>query len=99
MSEVKAIIISKKDTVATCMYGAEIGDTVHCVGSSVEKRITCTQSIPPYHKIAMKVISKGEAVYKYGEIIGAATEDIEMGGWVSDANLSGLSRNYETELL
>ena len=32
-------------------------------------------------------IAKGSKVYKYGEEIGTATEDIEMGEWVHIHNL------------
>lgn len=96
--ESKAIVLDPKDNVATCMRGARAGQRVSCLGIC-EQIVNCVQDIPPYHKIALHAISKGDPVYKYGEVIGLATEDIRQGAWVSDANIRGASRDYETELL
>ena len=43
--------------------------------------------IPAGHKYALTHIGKGEAVIKYGEIIGRATQDIEKGEWVHTHNV------------
>lgn len=43
--------------------------------------------IPAGHKFALKDIKKGEYIYKYGEIIGRATEDIKKGEWVHTHNV------------
>lgn len=43
--------------------------------------------IPAGHKYALKDIKKGEAVIKYGEIIGRATADIKAGEWVHTHNV------------
>ena len=43
--------------------------------------------IPSGHKFALKDIKKGDFVYKYGEVIGRATEDIKEGEWVHSHNL------------
>ena len=96
--ESKAIVLDPKDNVATCMRGARAGQHVSCL-EICEQIVNCVQDIPPYHKIALHAIAKGDPVYKYGEVIGLATEDIRQGAWVSDANIRGASRNYETELL
>ena len=39
------------------------------------------------HKVALKDINKGEYVFKYGEIIGKASNDIKKGDWVHSHNL------------
>jgi len=39
------------------------------------------------HKIALTDIKKGEYVFKYGEIIGVASNDIKKGEWVHSHNL------------
>ncbi|MGE4453866.1 MAG: UxaA family hydrolase [Sphaerochaeta sp.] len=96
--ESKAIVIDPKDSVATCIKGAKAGERVSCLGVC-EQIVVCVQDIPPYHKIALHAIAKGDAVHKYGQVIGFATEDILQGSWVSDANIHGENRNYETELL
>ncbi|MBQ9113535.1 MAG: altronate dehydratase [Clostridia bacterium] len=43
--------------------------------------------IPAGHKFALKEITKGEYVIKYGEIIGRATQNIACGEWVHTHNV------------
>lgn len=45
------------------------------------------EEIPAGHKYALKNIKEGEAVIKYGEIIGRATADIGKGDWVHTHNV------------
>ena len=45
------------------------------------------EKIPAGHKFALRNISKGEYVIKYGEIIGRATTDIPQGEWVHTHNV------------
>ena len=40
------------------------------------------------HKIMLTDLKQGEAVYKYGEVIGDATADIKRGEWVHDHNIA-----------
>ena len=50
------------------------------------------------HKIALKDIHKGEYIYKYGHIIGKASQDIKKGEWIHTHNLiSHLDENIEFE--
>jgi len=44
-------------------------------------------NIPVNHKVAIVDIKKGDAVLKYGEIIGYATNDIKAGEHVHENNL------------
>ncbi len=48
------------------------------------------------HKIALRPIAKGEAIYKYGQIIGFASQDIPLGGHVHVHNVSAdaFERDY-----
>ena len=46
---------------------------------NVGVRLTATDKISAGHKFALRDISAGEYVIKYGEIIGRATEDIKKG--------------------
>ncbi len=39
------------------------------------------------HKIALAPIAKGAAIFKYGQVIGTATESIAAGDWVHSHNL------------
>ena len=45
------------------------------------------ETVPAGHKYALRAISKGETVIKYGEIIGRATQDIADGEWVHTHNV------------
>ncbi len=45
------------------------------------------KQIPAGHKFALRDISAGEYVIKYGEIIGKATSDIKKGEWVHTHNV------------
>lgn len=45
------------------------------------------KEIPAGHKYALRDITKGEYVIKYGEIIGKATENIKKGEWVHTHNV------------
>lgn len=51
---------------------------------------------PRGHKVALRVIAKGEEVIKYGFPIGKATQDIAEGEWVHSHNLAtGLGDDLE----
>ena len=52
--------------------------------------------IPAGHKIAARALKKGEAIHRYNQIIGFATEDIAAGKHVHSHNLSigELARDY-----
>ena len=52
------------------------------------ENVTALQSIPSGHKIATRAIAAGEAVRKYGQVIGAATVDIAAGAHVHVQNLA-----------
>lgn len=80
-----AIIINPRDTVATVTTPIKKGEVIYYV--SCKKAVTAGANIPVYHKVAIQKAKKGEKIYKYGEIIGYATEDIERGDHVHTHNL------------
>ena len=57
--------------------------------------ITTAITIPAGHKIALRAVASGEAVHKYGQIIGFAEGDIAPGEHVHSQNL--VCRDYERE--
>ena len=61
-----------------------------------EEKITCRQTIPFGHKVATAHIRAGGIVRKYGQVIGAATQDIVPGDCVHSYNigLGDLARDY-----
>jgi len=52
--------------------------------------------IPPGHKVAVRAHAKGEAIRRYGQIIGFATEAIAPGDWVHTHNcaMGDFSKDY-----
>ena len=66
---------SEKDNLVTCVKALKAGDTIVVDG----KEIAVLDDIPIYHKLAVAEIRKGEAVYKYGEVMGVASRDIHVG--------------------
>ncbi|MDC6448116.1 altronate dehydratase family protein [Alphaproteobacteria bacterium] len=57
------------------------------LGSIITSELTSETNIPFGHKISIKNINKGDLVYKYGQIIGIASEKINKGSHVHSHNL------------
>ncbi|MEO8114041.1 MAG: altronate dehydratase family protein, partial [Phenylobacterium sp.] len=60
--------------------------------------VRALDAIPAGHKLAASFIAAGQPILKYGQVIGAATQDIAVGAHVHLHNLavSGLRRDAET---
>jgi (2R)-sulfolactate sulfo-lyase subunit alpha len=52
--------------------------------------VTLHDAVPLGHKLALRPIARGERVIKYGQVIGAASADIQTGAHVHVHNLKGL---------
>ena len=74
------IRLAAEDSVLIARIGIPPGTTV-AEGVTVGDR-----RIPPGHKIATRAIATGEAIRRYGQIIGFATETIAPGDWVHTHN-------------
>ena len=74
---------SEKDNVVTCVRALAKGEHISVDGTDIEIR----EDVPVYHKIAIADIKKGGVVYKYGEVMGAASRDIEPGEWAHVHNI------------
>ena len=82
-----AILIDRKDNVATALRQLQQGDSVQVGIEDYSVTTPLLQDIPFGHKYALKDIRKGEGVIKYGETIGLATEDIRQGQHVHVHNI------------
>ncbi|WP_026652992.1 UxaA family hydrolase [Butyrivibrio proteoclasticus] len=100
MGEVKiALKVNDLDNVAT-IFAENITD-----GTEVEIRdkkgnmepVKVIGNVPYGHKIAVKSISKGEQIIKYGEEIGVATSDIKTGEYVHVHNLDSMRGRGDLE--
>lgn len=91
------IRINSNDMVAVALTQLTAGSVVHVTGA--DSSVTLTEDISMGHKVALRNISKGESVIKYGFSIGQATADIKEGSHVHTHNLrtllsSGLTYTY-----
>ena len=83
----KAIVIKESDNVATALADLLPGQVLTIDLPSGREEVTVRDSIPFGHKFAIRPIPKGQAVIKYGETIGRALQEIEVGGYVHVHNL------------
>jgi altronate hydrolase len=81
-----------EDNVAVAIKHLGPGTSITNNGQS----ITLDKRVGLGHKIAIRPIPKGEAIYKYGQIIGFAGEDIPVGGHVHVHNVraDAFERDY-----
>ena len=76
----RAIILDPRDSVATLLADAAVGEEVAGVAAR--------EPIPRGHKLALRPVAAGEAVVKYGAPIGRATRAIAPGEHVHSHNLA-----------
>ena len=78
------LVISDRDNVATALQPLQTGQVITAGGTT----ITVTEPIAPGHKVALRAISAGEPVMKYGSPIGTASEPIAAGAHVHTHNVA-----------
>ncbi len=81
-----AVILSDKDNVATALVDLPAGDYILSADGD-QTEIAVPGDIKAGFKLALSDIRKGESIYKYGYVIGLATEDIAKGDYVNTHNL------------
>ena len=90
-TEHSALCINPKDNVAVALDFIPSGRRVLLLNENGERTtLAVVGDIPLGHKIALKRIQKGAYVFKYGEKIGVATEDIGIGTHVHIHNVDSL---------
>lgn len=87
-----AVQLRPEDNIAVAARNLEAGLEIQANGS----RITLQRRVGLGHKLAIRAIKKGEAITKYGQIIGFAKENIAPGSHVHVHNVSADSfeRDY-----
>lgn len=86
--------INEKDNVVIALQEMKKGKIISLEDG---RNISLIDDIPASHKIVIESIAKGEPVYKYGEVIGYASEELVEGRWVHAHNLMG-SETYQEDL-
>ncbi len=88
MAAKACFVIDGKDNVGTILQpDLEKGAGVECEVDGHLNVIALKDKVPYGHKIAVKQITKGDRVLKYGLTIGLATEDIKPGEHVHIHNI------------
>jgi altronate dehydratase small subunit len=88
--KVDAIKIRRKDNVATVLrdVGQEEKIVIDVEGQKIE--MVVREAFPYGHKFSTVDIARGEKIYKYGEVIGRATDGILAGFHVHIHNVESL---------
>ena len=74
------IKLNAKDNIAVAPMNIPLG-------SKINSNLNAQNEIPFGHKISLVDINKDELIYKYGQIIGIATNDIKKGSHVHSHNI------------
>ncbi|MEZ5356945.1 MAG: galactarate dehydratase [Bryobacteraceae bacterium] len=56
-------------------------------GAAFQDGLTLRDAIPQSHKVTLGPIARGEPIFRYGQVIGAANRDLEPGAWVREEML------------
>jgi len=78
------LVIHPRDNVAVALRTLASGERAAAKGI---EGFNALEEIPASHKIALKDISAGEEIIKYGEIVAVSTREIKKGEWVHTHNL------------
>ena len=89
MDEKHALILNPKDNVASAMEEVSSGDDVVARGKNETRLLKAIEKIPFGFKVATADIPQGDAVFKYGEVIGRASKNIKKGELVHIHNIEG----------
>ncbi len=85
-----AIQLKEADNVATSLRDIQPGEEVLVGVAEKTSKISIREFIPYAHKFAVRHISQGEDILKYGEVIGRATVDIDAGTHAHIQNIESL---------
>jgi hypothetical protein len=71
-----------------CLRLLDKGEEIQVTHNDKALSLTILEALPLGHKVALSPIASGQAIVKYGEIIGLATRDIAPGQHVHTHNIS-----------
>ena len=76
------ILLHTKDNVVTALTDLKEGEQVNASLDDISVDVVLRQDVAFGHKYALRDVTKGEEVIKYGMPIGKALSDIRAGEWV-----------------
>ena len=85
-----AIVIKEEDNVATALRDLSCNDMASVGVGDKTIEITLVEGVEYGHKFAIRDISAGQDIVKYGEVIGRATVDILTGAHAHIQNIESL---------
>jgi len=85
-------MLNESDNIAVALEELKAGQLVRVSGNAELFDVTVRDDIGFGHKLAVLYIKTGTDVIKYGEIIGTAKADIEVGERVHCHNIAGTPR-------
>jgi altronate hydrolase len=73
------LLLNPADNIAVALSNLDVGTTT-------PQGVKTVKRVPRGHKFSVKPVRAGEAIVKFGQIIGFATKDIPAGDWVHEHN-------------
>ncbi|MHB1131978.1 MAG: UxaA family hydrolase [Chloroflexota bacterium] len=89
MVAARALVIGSQDNVATALQDVEVGGSIAARREQEVTPLVALEAIPFGFKVALRDIAQGEPIYKYGEVIGKASQPIKKGELVHIHNVEG----------
>ena len=84
MAKDNILIIHPRDNVGVALRTLDVGELTLLKGM---EGFPALEKIPASHKIALRDISEGEEIIKYGETVAVSSRNIKKGEWVHTHNL------------
>jgi altronate dehydratase small subunit len=85
-----ALVVDVKDDVATALREIQSGEIISYRSGEIVEQVEALDPIPFGHKLAIRPVAAAGHVRKYGEVIGQATVNIEVGRHVHVHNVEGI---------
>ncbi len=93
----QVVVLNDADNVATSLAPLDAQSRVEVELDGQSRTVTVLDPIPFGHKLAIRTLSPGDDVLKYGEVIGRASEAIEPGRWVHVHNVESVRGRGDIE--
>ncbi len=87
---IKAVVLNLKDNIGVALMNLESGTELDLKVNGQMMLVKLAEPIAYQHKFSVTRIDSGSKIIKYGEIIGEATRNIELGQHVHIHNMVGL---------
>jgi len=93
----RIVVLNDADNVATSLVPLEAQSRIEVELNGESRIITVLDAIPFGHKLAIRHLTAGDDVLKYGQVIGRASEAIEPGQWVHVHNVESVRGRGDIE--